>query len=77
MTNEDKILNECNDEFSRLFPSSLVLLFQNECETILMKMTLICIKMKLHAELVLVLKQMHKRSRKWFIVCSRRSQRIS
>ena len=40
-------------------------LFQSEskCETILMKTTLICLKMKLHAELVL--KQRHKRTRKW------------
>ena len=51
-------------------------LFQNEskCETILMKMTLICMKMKLHAELSfaldLVLKQRHKRTPKWPIVAS-------
>ena len=38
---------------NRPFPSSLVPLFQSESksETILMKMTLICKKMKLHAEL--------------------------
>ena len=51
-------------------------LFQSEskCETILMKMSLICMKMKLHAELIfhkkgfalrLVLKQRHKGIRKW------------
>ena len=36
------------------FPSSLVPLFQNEskCETFLMKMTLICMKMKLQAKLI-------------------------
>ena len=54
---------------SRPFPSSLVPLFQIEskCETILLKMTLICMKMKLHAELIfawkvsqLSLKQRHK-----------------
>ena len=39
---------------NRLFPSSLVPLFQSEskCETILMKMTLICTRMELHAELI-------------------------
>ena len=39
---------------NRLFPSSLVPLFQSEskCETILMKMTLICMRMELHAELI-------------------------
>ena len=39
-------------ETNRPFPSSLVPLFQSEsmCETILM--TLICMKMKLHAELI-------------------------
>ena len=38
------------------FPSSLVPLFQSEskCETILMKMTLICMKMKLRAELIFI-----------------------
>ena len=40
-------------------------LFQSEfkCETILMKMTLICMKMKLHAELKEVTR--HKGTRKW------------
>ena len=44
---------------NRPFPSSLVPLFQNEskCETILMKMTSICMKMKLHAELIFILKK--------------------
>ena len=39
---------------NRLFPSSLVPLFQREskCKTILMKMALICMKMKLRAELI-------------------------
>ena len=38
---------------NRPFPSSLLPLFQSEskCETIVMKMTLICMKMKLYAEL--------------------------
>ena len=42
--------------FNRPFPSSLVPLFQGEskCETILIKMTLICKKMKLHAELIFI-----------------------
>ena len=42
--------------FNRPFPSSLAPLFQSEskCETILMKMTLICMKMKLHAELIFI-----------------------
>ena len=64
----------------RPFPSSLVPLFQSEskCKTILMKMTLICMKMKLHAELIfislkglvlrLVLKKRHKRTWKWPII---------
>ena len=42
---------------NRLFLSSLMSQFQafqseSKCETILMKMTLICLKIKLHAELV-------------------------
>ena len=43
-------------DMNRPFPSSLVPLFQSEskCETILMKMTLICKKMKLHAELIFI-----------------------
>ena len=49
----------CENQMSREnrpFPSSLVPLFQSEskCETILMKMTLICIKMKKHAELIFI-----------------------
>ena len=59
------------------FPSSLVPPFQSEskCKTILMKMTFICMKMKLHMcrthfhmkglALRLVLKQRHKRTQKW------------
>ena len=41
---------------NRLFPSSLVPLFQSgsKCETILNKMTLICMKMKLHVELIFI-----------------------
>ena len=41
---------------NRPFPSSFVSLFQSEskCETILMKMTLICLKMKLHAEVIFI-----------------------
>ena len=37
---------------NRPFPSSLVPLFQSEskCETIVMKMTLICMKIKLHMQ---------------------------
>ena len=47
-----QLMDHCN----RLFPSSLMPLFQSEskCETILMKMTLICMKMKLHAELIFI-----------------------
>ena len=46
---------------NRPFPSSLVPLFQSEskCKTILMKMTLICKKMKLHAELIFIWKVSH------------------
>ena len=45
-----------SSNFNRPFPSSLVPLFQSEskCETIAMKMTLICMKMKLHAELIFI-----------------------
>ena len=41
---------------NKSFPSSLVLLFQNECrcETILMKIILICMKMNLQAEHIFV-----------------------
>ena len=40
----------------RPFPSSLVPLFQSESksETILMKMTLLCMKIELHAELIFI-----------------------
>ena len=43
------------------FPSSLVSLFQSEskCETILMKMTLICMKMKLLTEFIFTWKVSH------------------
>ena len=43
-------------QIGHAFPSSLVPLFQSEskCETILMKMTLIWMKMKLHAELIFI-----------------------
>ena len=46
---------------NRPFPSSRVPLFQGEskCETILMKMTLICMKMKLHGELIFIWKVSH------------------
>ena len=46
---------------NRPFPSSLVPLFQSEskCETILMKMTLISMKMKWYSELILTWKVSH------------------
>ena len=46
---------------NRPFPSSLVALFQSEskCETILMKMTLICMKKKLRVELIFIWKVSH------------------
>ena len=46
---------------NRPFPSSLEPLFQSEskCKIILMKMTLICMKMKLHAGLILIWKVLH------------------
>ena len=46
---------------NRPFPSSLVPLFQGEskCETNLMKMTLIYMKMKLHVELIFIWKVSH------------------
>ena len=67
---------DCSKPANRPFPSSLVPLFQSEykCETILMKMTLICdenetaCKTHFHMKgfaLRLVLKQRHKRTRKW------------
>ena len=79
-------LSNSNSNSNRPFPSSLVPLFQSEskCETSLMKITLICMKMKLYAELIfiwkvlhfgLVLKQRRKRTRKWLIRFAQ-SQRI-
>ena len=57
------------------FPSSLVPLFQSEseCETFLMKMTLTCMRMNLHAGLIFISKVSHidsfwngdNRTRKW------------
>ena len=46
---------------NRPFPSSLVPLFQSEskCETILMKMTFICMNKKLRAELIFIWKVLH------------------
>ena len=53
----------CSEARSRKrpYPSSLVPLFQSKskCETILMKMTLICMKIKLHAELIFIWKVWH------------------
>ena len=53
-----RIEKKSRDQFvgNRPFPISLVPLFQSEfkCETILMKMTFICMKMKLHAELIFI-----------------------
>ena len=47
--------------YNRPFPSSLVPLFQSEskCETILKKMTFICMKKKLRAELIFIWKVSH------------------
>ena len=47
--------------YNRPFPSSLVPLFQSEskCESIVMKITLICMRMKLHAELIFIWKVSH------------------
>ena len=66
---------------NRPFPSSLVPLFQSEskCETILMKMTLICMEKKRCVELIfiwkarLALKQRHKRTRKCPITVTQNS----
>ena len=46
---------------NRPFPSSLLSLFQSEsnCETIFMKMTLFCMKMKLRVELIFIWKVSH------------------
>ena len=48
-------------KYNRPFPSSHVPLFQSEskCETILMIMTLICMRMELHAELIFIWKASH------------------
>ena len=48
-------------DLNRPFPSSLAHLFQSEskCETILMKMTLICMKKKLRVELIFIWKVSH------------------
>ena len=48
--------NDRARKINRPFPSFLVPLFQSEsnCETILMKITLICMKMKLYAELIFI-----------------------
>ena len=47
--------------FDGPFPSSLVPLFQSECkcESILMRMNLIFMKMKLHAKLIFIRKVSH------------------
>ena len=65
---------------NRPFPSFLVPLLQNEskCETILVKMSLICMKMKLHVELIFIWKvslldsfwNRGTRTRKWSITVS-------
>ena len=41
---------------NRPFPSTLELLFQSEskCETIFMKMALICVKIRLHSEVIFI-----------------------
>ena len=54
----------CLVRFNRPFLSFLVPLFQSEskCETILTKMTLICMKMKLYAELIFIWKVWHLNS---------------
>ena len=46
---------------NRKFPSSCLPLFQSEskCEAILVKMTLICMKMKRHAQLIFIWKVSH------------------
>ena len=56
-----QLINSWHRACNGLFLSSLVPLFQSEstCETILMKMTLICMKMKLHAELIFIWKVSH------------------
>ena len=49
---------------NRLFPSCLVPLFQNEstCKTFDLKMSLICMKMKLEVELIFIWKASHLNS---------------
>ena len=54
-TNSDRVMIHLG-RYNGPFPSSLGPLLQSksECETILMEMTLICMKMKLHAELIFI-----------------------
>ena len=49
-----KVMSTTEKLLNGRFPSSLEPPFQSEskCDTILMKITLICMKMKLHAELI-------------------------
>ena len=58
-----KYYNSLTDDWqcNRWFPSSLMPLFQSKskCETILMKITLICMKIKLHAEPFFIWKILH------------------
>ena len=51
----------CVTDHNRQFSSSLEPLFQSKskCKTIHTKMTLICMKMKLYAELIFILKVLH------------------
>ena len=63
-----------SETLNRQFPSSPLFQSESKCETILIKISLICMKMNLQGELIfhmkgfslrLVLKQRHKRTRKW------------
>ena len=52
----------CNNiliQTNRPFPSSLVFQSESKCEIVLMEMILICMKMKLHAELIFMWKFSH------------------
>ena len=56
-----QLVVEGEGSFNRPFPSSLVPLFQSESkwETILMKMTFVCMKKELRAELIFIWKVLH------------------
>ena len=61
LTWRENVIIACADKQNWPFPSSLVPLFQSEskCETILIKVTFICMKKKLREELIFIWKVSH------------------